>query len=287
MLASILAIGFKCFYCILVSKISFAIQTDTNAKQCTGGRNPVIRVYCKAMSTETSDISQKQPRILLVDDDISLCELMSSYLSRSGFDVETCNDGEPSIEAARSNPPDLIVLDLMLPGMDGLTVCRHIRGFFDGPIVMFTALEEEIDEVAGLETGADDYIKKPVSPRLLLARIRALLRRRDERATPKSSRIVQVNELRVDHGRHEVSYRGRPVKLTTVEFDVLAVLASKAGEIVSREELFESLRHLEYDGLDRSVDLYVSRIRKKIGDDSRDPKVIKTVRGSGYLCMNE
>lgn len=225
--------------------------------------------------------------ILLVDDDVALCELMSDYLSQNGFEISTCHEGEASIEMARQQPPDLIVLDLMLPGMDGLTVCRHMRGFFDGPIVMFTALEEEIDEVAGLETGADDYIKKPVSPRLLLARIRALFRRRDARDQANSSRTITINELTVDPGRHEVSYQGRPVKLTTIEFDLIHALATRAGQIVTRDELFESLRHLEYDGLDRSVDLYVSRIRKKIGDSSRNPKVIKTIRGSGYMCMQE
>ena len=240
------------------------------------------------MSDSHDDNAGAEPRrILLVDDDVELCGLISNYLSRNGFHVDVCHNGENSISIAEREQPDLIVLDLMLPGADGLSVCRDIRRFYFGPIVMFTALEEEIDEVAGLETGADDYIKKPVSPRLLLARIRALLRRQDDRATSRPSQRVQIGELVIDAGRHEVSYRNEPVKLTTVEFDLLSVLASRAGEIVSREELFEALRHIEYDGLDRSVDLYVSRIRKKIEDDPRNPKVIKTVRGAGYLCTTE
>ena len=228
-----------------------------------------------------------KPRILLVDDDVSLCRLVSNYLTKNGFAVDVCHDGAPSVELASRNPPDLIVLDLMLPGMDGLTVCRRMRRFFAGPIVMFTALDEEIDEVAGLETGADDYIKKPVSPRLLLAHVRALLRRKEGRDVSRPSSVIRINDLTVDTGRHEVTYRDRPVKLTTVEFDLIVALASRAGEIVSREELYETLRRLEYDGLDRSIDLYVSRIRKKIGDNSRDPKLIKTIRGVGYLCVNE
>lgn len=228
-----------------------------------------------------------RPKILLVDDDVGLCRLVSNYLERNGFDVTVCHDGEPAVRRAQQEMPDLIVLDLMLPGTDGLTVCRHFRTFYDGPIVMFTALEEEIDEVAGLETGADDYVKKPVSPRLLLARIRALLRRPSKRLPAMQSRVLKVNDLIIDLGRYEVMYRDRLIKLTNVEFDLLVALASRAGQIVPRDELFETLRKLEYDGLDRSVDLYVSRIRRKIGDDSREPKLIKTIRGIGYLCMSE
>ena len=188
----------------------------------------------------------------------------------------------------------MVVLDLMLPGEDGLSICRRARPFYPGPIIMLTARTDDLDQVLGLEMGADDYIGKPVQPRVLLARIRALLRRVTENGTVAAEEgsgeepvRLQFNNLVVDRSMREAWLSDDSIDLTSAEFDLLWLLASNAGRVLSREEIFTALRGIEYDGQDRSIDVRVSRIRPKIGDDPIHPRRIKTVRSKGYLFVKE
>ncbi|GJM10050.1 MAG: DNA-binding response regulator [Lysobacteraceae bacterium] len=228
-------------------------------------------------------------RILVIDDDEDLTEMIRDFLLSSGFEVQTVANGNEAVERIVSDQPNLVVLDLMLPGIDGLSVCRQVRPSYSGPILMLTALADDIDEVTGLEVGADDYLAKPVRPRVLLARIRALLRRVEQ--TPVAAvedaplRTLQIGALAIDRGAREVRMADRLVDLTAAEFELLWLLASQAGHVVSREHLHDQTLHTVYDGLDRTIDLRVSRLRRKIGDDPRQPSVIKTVRGRGYLLV--
>lgn len=228
------------------------------------------------------------PRILIIDDDENLGRLISRYLIDHGFSVEVETSGSNALERIKGSNPDLIVLDLMLPGVDGLTICREARNYFDGPVLMLTALGDEVDEVAGLETGADDYLAKPVRPRLLLARIRALLRRQETNTTSPTStdQIIDLGDLKISAASRSVRLGDRDIELTTAEFDLLWLLASNAGRVLTRDEINAQLRGIEYDGLDRSVDLRISRVRRKIGDDPRKPVRIKSVRGRGYLMVS-
>ncbi|MCH9695545.1 MAG: response regulator transcription factor [Gammaproteobacteria bacterium] len=227
--------------------------------------------------------------ILVVDDDKKLTDLIGSFLSKNGYAVEVEHNGEDAVRRVFAVPPRLIVLDLMMPGMDGLAVCRAVRSHYAGPIIMLTALNDDIDEVTGLEVGADDYLGKPVRPRVLLAHIRALLRRCDEgrsmlgNITEKPRNCIEVGCIVVDAGAREVIQAGTRIDFTTSEFDLLWLLASNAGDVLEREKIHEALFRVEYDGLDRTVDLRISRIRKKLGDDPKSPTIIKTVTGSGYL----
>jgi two-component system OmpR family response regulator/two-component system response regulator RstA len=238
-------------------------------------------------------------RLLLVEDDARLAELTAGSLRRKGWHVDVVGRGDRAIERIRSDPPDLVILDVNLPGGDGFDVCRAVRSGFRGAILMLTARDDDLDQVVGLELGADDYVAKPVAPAVLAARIRALLRRGDhapganaaaegvlvDEATPAGTapRRVSTAGVTIDAAARDVRVRGEPVRLTTAEFDLLWALASAAGRIVSRDELMQSLRGLEFDGLDRSIDARVSRLRRKLGDDAEQPRLIKTVRGRGYL----
>ena len=219
--------------------------------------------------------------ILVVDDDTRLCAMISDYLSTHGYDVETCHRGDVAIELILNNKPDLVVLDLMLPGTDGLSVCREVRSKYSGKILMLTALDDTVEEITGLETGADDYLTKPVSPRLLLARVRLQLRNTDN-TSQEDSESIQLGSLVVDRANRLVMCDGKSVKLTTTEFDLLWILASNAGTPISRESLHEKMFRLELTPEDRRIDLIISRVRKKLGDSSADPQFVKTVRGQGY-----
>ncbi len=234
-------------------------------------------------------------RLLLVEDDARLAELTAESLRRKGWRVDVVGRGDRAIERIRSDPPDLVILDVNLPGGDGFDVCRAVRNGFAGSILMLTARDDDLDQVVGLELGADDYVAKPVAPAVLAARVRALLRRGGRGAQGNASndgttahagaaaRRVSAAGVTIDAAARDVRVHGEPVQLTTAEFDLLWALASSAGRIVSRDELMQSLRGLEFDGLDRSIDARVSRLRRKLGDDADDPRVIKTVRGRGYL----
>ena len=226
-----------------------------------------------------------EPHILIVEDDERLAELTSDYLRSNGVSVEVVTNGEQAIKRINADQPDLVVLDLMLPGADGLTVCREVRAKgFHNPILMLTARTDDMDQILGLEMGADDYVPKPVKPRLLLARIRALLRRVEADQEPASSRL-EFGNLVIDNAAREVLLGGEAVELTSAEYDLLWLLASNAGNVLSRETIFEKLRGIQYDGQDRSIDVRISRIRPKVGDDPDNPKRIKTVRSKGYLFV--
>lgn len=220
-------------------------------------------------------------RVLLIEDDAELASLIAERLEREGFEVETESNGAVGAQRILAESPDIVVLDVMLPGADGYEVCRRVRPEFAGPIMMMTALDDDIDQVLGLELGADDYVVKPVRPRVLLARIKALLRR--GAPSPTSQRRVVHGAVVIDAARREVLRDEAVVPLTTTEFDLLWLLASRAGEVVDRDEIYRVVYGVAYDGLDRSADVYVSRLRAKLGDDPKRPTMLKTVRGVGYL----
>jgi DNA-binding response OmpR family regulator len=228
-------------------------------------------------------------RILLVEDDLNLASIVCEYLAAKAFEVLHEADGARVPERIRVERPDLVILDVLLPGLDGLEICRRVRPSFAGPILMLTALGDEVDEVVGLELGADDYLVKPVRPRVLLARIQTLLRRAASgpgkpEVLPEGFTLrLATGELIVDVAAREARLSGSAVQLTTAEFDLLLYLAQRAGRVVRREDICRELRGLEWDGLDRSIDIRVTRLRRKLGDHGKSAEVIKSVRGEGYM----
>lgn len=230
-------------------------------------------------------MDQPPNRILIVEDDQRLAELTAEYLQSNGFEVAVEGDGGRAVRRIVDSQPDLVILDLMLPGEDGLSICRRVRGQYAGPILMLTARSDELDQVQGLDLGADDYVCKPVRPRLLLARIQALLRRSE---APDSKRPdLAFGGLRIDNRLREAWLNDQLIDLTGAEFDLLWLLASNAGRVLSREQISTSLRGVGYDGQDRSIDVRISKIRPKIGDDPIHPRLIKTLRSKGYLFVGE
>lgn len=223
-------------------------------------------------------------KILLVEDDQRLATLMHSFLQQQGFQVLVEANGLAAEQRCREFEPDLLILDLMLPGMDGFAICRAVRSWLKAPIMMLTAKESDIDQVLGLELGADDYVIKPIEPRVLLARIYALLRR-SQPHTAQPSSILQFGQLRLNQAAREASYAEQRVELTSYEFDLLWMLASHAGQTVRREAIHQQIIGRDYDGLDRTVDVRVSHLRKKLGDNADTPFRIKTVWGKGYLFV--
>ena len=223
--------------------------------------------------------------ILVVDDEPKIARLAQDYLEKSGFRVITARDGDSALAMNRREKPDLIVLDLMLPGMDGLDVCRAIRRDSDVPIIMLTARAEEADQLVGLELGADDYITKPFSPRALVARVRAVMRR--VQGGVRQPGVIHVNELKIDLGGHRVYLADEPVNLTRNEFKLLAVLARQPGQTFSRAQLLENLHGVAYDGYDRSIDSHIKNLRRKIEVDLTNPQYIHTVYGIGYRFSDE
>ncbi len=232
--------------------------------------------------------AQRNECILIIDDDEELTSLISQFLTMNGYQVIVEHNGGNAISAVHHHQPDLIVLDLMLPGVDGLTICRQLKPNFINPIIMLTALDDDIDEVTGLEVGADDYLCKPIKPRVLLAHIRAQLRRQSHLKNISSQEIKQVSNgsLSIDIAKRIVRYNENEVTLSSAEFDLLWILAMNAGSIISRDQLHKEIFKLDYDGFDRSIDLRVSRLRKKLGDDPKEPRIIKTIRNKGYLLAD-
>jgi two-component system response regulator RstA len=233
-------------------------------------------------------VEQEVWQVLIVEDDQRLAELTRDYLEANGLRVSI--EGNGALAAARiiKEKPDLVILDLMLPGEDGLSICRKVRDKYDGPILMLTARTDDTDQILGLDLGADDYVCKPVRPRLLLARIQALLRRSETPETaPEKQRRLQFGPLVVDNALREAWLHDKGIELTSAEFDLLWLLVANAGRILSREEIFTALRGIGYDGQDRSIDVRISRIRPKIGDDPEHPRLIKTIRSKGYLFVPE
>jgi DNA-binding response OmpR family regulator len=224
------------------------------------------------------------PRVLIVDDEETIVNLVRGYLSREGWEVAAVDDGRAAVAAIRDSPPDVIVLDVMLPGLDGIEVCRQLRTFSDAYVIMVTARSEEIDRIVGLSVGADDYLTKPFSPRELVARIKALLRRPRAAATRAQ---LGGNGLSVDLARREVLVAGRPVTLTNTEFELLVALVRDPGVVVTRQQLLDRVWGADYYGDDHVIDVHVGNLRRKLGDDPERPRWIETVRGIGFRCTGE
>jgi DNA-binding response OmpR family regulator len=224
-----------------------------------------------------------EAKILIVEDDANLAAMMAAYLEENGFSAAIEGRGDHAVPIICATQPSLVVLDLMLPGKDGLAVCREVRGSYAGPILMLTARGGEADEIVGLEVGADDYLAKPVRPRVLLARVRALLRRPSPTGPAPAERVV-IGRLTVDAATREAEVSGATLPLTSGEFDLLWLLVSSAGHVLSRKLIHERLRGSDFDEFDRSIDLRVSRLRHKIQEASGGD-VIKTIRGVGYLYV--
>jgi two-component system OmpR family response regulator len=225
----------------------------------------------------------QQPKVLLVEDDLRLAELMRSYLQSNGFDVTVEGRGDRVVDRVQRERPDLIVLDLGLPGQNGFAVCKALRPANLVPILILTARNSDIDHVLGLELGADDYVIKPVEPRVLVARIHALLRR-SQAANAVEAKKLAFGALSIDAAARAVALDGKLVALSSNEFDLLLFLATRAGEIQSRETLYQQLYRREYDGVDRTLDVRISHLRRKLGDTG-EPERIRTVWGHGYLFV--
>jgi DNA-binding response OmpR family regulator len=223
-------------------------------------------------------------RVLLIDDDARLFELLASYLGQNGVDVTSAPDGPKGLAALEASSFDAVLLDVMMPGMDGLEVCKRIRQKSRIPVIMLTAKGDETDRVVGLEIGADDYVAKPFSPRELLARLRAVLRR----AAPDSiAERIGVGNVTIDVRSREVTVLGKPTELTGIEFDILLALARRAGRVVPREALLSEAGRSDVTVGERTVDVHISHLRQKLGDDPRSPRLIKTVRGIGYVFAKD
>ncbi len=213
--------------------------------------------------------------------------MVADFLSPHGFDVAIEARGDQAINRIRQEDPDAVVLDVNLPGLDGFSICQAVRADYRGAILMLTARGEEVDEVLGLEAGADDYMSKPVRPRALLARLRTHLRRATPTEEEAQSKPIIVGSLVVDAARRRVETAGEVLDLTTAEFDLLKLLAENAGRTLSRNDIYQRIHGMRYDGVDRSIDLRISRLRKKLGDDPAKPQRIKSVRGVGYMLSVE
>jgi two-component system, OmpR family, response regulator CpxR len=235
----------------------------------------------------SATIKMAMERILIIDDDFELCTLVSEYLAAEGFRVEAVHDGETGLQRATAGNYLLIVLDVMLPGMSGFDVLRRLRATSRIPVLLLTARGEDVDRIVGLEIGADDYLPKPFNPRELVARIRAILRR--AAADPKSlgapqpPEIIRVGDIELDPATRTVRHAGDPVELTSVEFNLLEVLLREAGRVVTREQLVSAVLSRKFSPFDRSIDMHVSKVRKKLGDTNGEEEHIKTVRGVGYI----
>jgi len=222
-------------------------------------------------------------RILLVEDDPRLAEMLSEYLGQAGFGVTVAPLGATALERLSEADYDAVVLDLMLPDMDGLDVCRELRARDDTPVLMLTARGDAIDRIVGLELGADDYLPKPFEPRELLARLRAIVRRRRVRGAAPGEKALHFGRLEIDTAARAVRLDGKPCELTGYQFDLLVALAKNAGRVLSREFLMDVMKGEELESFDRSIDVHVSRIRAAIEDNPKKPRRVITVRSAGYV----
>jgi DNA-binding response OmpR family regulator len=230
--------------------------------------------------------SAVRTKILLVEDEPDLGAMVSDYLQEHGFDVTLETRGDRAVNLILSESPDAVILDINLPGCDGFEVCRRVRDQYSGTIVMLTARASEVDEVMGFECGADDYLAKPVRPKALLARMRVHLRKHPI-ADDATLSTIRIGSLLIDPSRRLVQLDDRDVEISSAEFDVLQLLATNAGKPLSRADIYQAIHGVRFDGLDRSIDLRISRLRKKLGDDPLHPKLIKSIRGTGYLLSLE
>lgn len=223
--------------------------------------------------------------IVLVEDDERMSDMIQMFLESEGFAVHVIHDGKEAGEWIPKQQPDLVLLDLMLPGMDGIAVCKTVRPHYQGPIIMLTAKDDEFTEISALNIGVDDFMTKPVRPHLLKARINVQLRR--QTTTPEKTEDFQCQNLTVDWKHFTVELDGNPIELTDAEFEVLSFLVKNAGKIVSRDEIFAGIRGIEYDGEDRSIDMRISTLRKKLGDTQAPNRFIRTIRSRGYCFMTD
>lgn len=221
-------------------------------------------------------------KVLVVDDDVKTVELVKLYLNRDGYRVITAYTGTDALKMAREDHPDLIVLDLMLPGMNGLDVCRTLRQESDVPIIMLTALTTDDDRLTGLDYGADDYMTKPFSPRELAARVRAVLRRLPGERGPEK---VQHGDLTIDFLKHEAYIEDKPLNLTPIEFKILGALVKEPGRVFSRAQIIESALGHDFDSFDRTIDVHILKLRRKLEPEPHHPKFIKTIYGAGYKLL--
>ncbi|BAZ97925.1 Phosphate regulon transcriptional regulatory protein PhoB [bioreactor metagenome] len=223
-------------------------------------------------------------RILIVEDDAKTVELVRLYLARDGYRVLAASDGITGLNIARQNKPDLIILDIMLPGMNGIEICRQLRLESGVPVIMLTAKTSDDDKLAGLDTGADDYITKPFSPRELAARVRAILRRLPGTRTPE---IIKCGQLTLDFTRHQVTLNGAGVKLTAVELKLLGAMAAEPGRVFSRSQLIEQALGYDFDGFDRTIDVHIGNLRRKLRLNKTNTCFIQTIYGAGYRFVCE
>jgi two-component system response regulator CpxR len=238
------------------------------------------------MAAKSMNIREPGERVLVIDDDVELCELVTEYLQTEGFRVEAINDGTDAVEMAVSGDYRLIILDVMLPGMNGFEVLRRIRGRSQIPVLMLTARGEEVDRIVGLEVGADDYLPKPFNPRELVARIRAILRRTQEETSgfvSSQPESLSLGDIELDTGTRRVQCAGQAIELTTVEFDLLEEFLRTAGTVMKREELVERVLGRTFSPFDRSIDMHVSKLRRKLGPHPDGSQRIKSIRSVGYL----
>jgi DNA-binding response OmpR family regulator len=226
--------------------------------------------------------TQYTPTILIIDDDEELNTLLTQYLGRYGYSVAASTHPEQGLKKLKSAEPDVLILDVMLPGMDGFELCRKVRMWSEVPILMLTARGDVMDRILGLEIGADDYLPKPFEPRELVARIQAVLRRR---SLPTRAELLRIGELEINKAALSGTLRGVPLELTSAEFSLLVLLVECRGRVLSREQLLDATRGVDFDSFDRSIDILVSRLRHKLNDDPREPKYIKTVWGRGYCFI--
>jgi two-component system alkaline phosphatase synthesis response regulator PhoP len=221
-------------------------------------------------------------RILVVDDNPKIVEVLSAYLREEGFEVSTAGDGPQAIAVAASQRPDLALLDVMLPGIDGIELTRRFQRDYDLPVILVTARIDEVDRLIGLEVGADDYISKPFSPREVVARVKAVLRRLERAGTRGPDEVLRIGDLTVDLGGRAVGIAGEPVQLTRTEFDLLVAMAEHPGHVYTRMQLMEAAQGDAFEGYERTIDAHVKNLRRKLGDDPKDPRFIQTVFGVGY-----
>jgi len=225
------------------------------------------------------------PTILIIEDEPELVKVLRSYLEQAGFEVQASHRGDTGLSAWEHKRPDLVILDLNLPGMDGLDVARQIRRKSDTPILMLTARVEEADQLIGLELGADDYITKPFSPRVVVARVRALLRRAS--VAPAASQMLRVSDLEIDLTAHTVTLAGKPVDLTPTEFNLLVALVTQPGRAFTRLQLLEASQGVAYEGYERTIDAHIKNLRAKVEPNPKNPRYIETVFGVGYRFVRQ
>jgi two-component system, OmpR family, response regulator CpxR len=228
-------------------------------------------------------MNRRMDHVLVVDDDVELCALVQEYLRAEGFSLKAVHDGEQGLQQALTNEYALVVLDVMLPGINGFEVLRRIRSVSKIPVLLLTARGEDVDRIVGLEIGADDYLPKPFNPRELVARIRAILRRTQPVAADVVPEVLTVGDVELDPATRSVLRAGQPVDLTSVEFNLLEVLLREAGRVVTRERLVNAVLSRKFMPFDRSIDMHVSKVRRKLGDSEEDGDHIKTIRGVGYM----